>query len=130
MGFSGRCEATRAPTTENDTVQAGRTAIEGPSQARKISPRVRPLRRARIRLATASATHSAHSDRANHAATRALILPSPRPCCSLDSSATTPLYRTTVAQALRQPLRSRAVNDLPRTQRLLGSLANRAENTS
>src|SRR5215208_3355108 len=68
MGFSGRCEAIKAPTTENDTVQVGRTANEGPSQARKISPRVRPLRSARIRLAAASARHSRHSDQTSHGA--------------------------------------------------------------
>src|SRR5215204_7191429 len=112
MAFSGRCEAINAPTTENDTVQVGRTAIEGPSQARKISPRVRPLRRARIRLAAASTMHSRHSDQAIQAANRMLILPSPRPR-SLDPSGTTPLYSTTVFQALRQPLRSRVWSELP-----------------
>src|SRR5215210_4069664 len=56
MGFSGRCEAIKAPTTENDTVSVRRVAIVGPYQAKKISPRVRTLRRARIRLAVASAT--------------------------------------------------------------------------
>src|SRR5215208_834228 len=117
MGFSARCEATRAPTTENDTVQAARVTIVGP-QAIKISPRVRPLRRARIRLATASARHSAHSDQASHAATRALILPSP-PSCSLAPSVTTSLYRITVSQPLRRnALRGslyEARSELPRT---------------
>src|SRR5215203_6631214 len=104
MGFSGRCEAINAPTTENDTVQVGRTANEGPSQARKISPRVRPLRRAKIRLATASATHSRHSDQAIQAADRMLILPSSQ-SCSLAPSGTTPLYSTNVSQGLRNALR-------------------------
>src|SRR5215217_21737 len=80
MGFSGRCEVIKAPTTENDTVRLARVSIDGP-QAMKISARVRPLRRARIGLAAASATHSAHSDQANHAAVRRLIPPTPRPCC-------------------------------------------------
>src|SRR5688500_204669 len=101
MGFSGRCEAIKAPTTENDTVQVGRVAIEGPSQARKISSRVRPLRRARIRLAAASTKHTANSDQANHAALRWLIQLTPR-LCSLVPSITIPLYSTTVSQALRQ----------------------------
>src|SRR5215203_4667887 len=92
MGFLERCEATRVPTTENDTVQVGRTAIEGPpSQARKISPRVRPLRRARIRLAAASAMLIRHSAQASHAATRALILPSPRSCSLAPSITNTTL---------------------------------------
>src|SRR5687767_13609648 len=103
MGFSGRCEAIKAPTTENDTVSVGRAAIEGP-QARKISPRVRSLRRARIRLATASTTHSRQSDQAIQAADRMLIPPNPRPC-SLAPSITTPLYSTTISQALRNALR-------------------------
>src|SRR5215211_521823 len=99
MGFSGRCEAIKAPTTENDTVSVGRAAIEGPEdQSRKISPRVRALRRARIRLATASATHSRQSDQAIQAVNRMLILPSPRPR-SFAPSVTTSLYSITVSQA-------------------------------
>src|SRR5688500_17962399 len=104
MGFSGRCEAIKAPTTENDTIWARRVATGGPDQARKISPRVRPLRRARIRPATPSATHTRHSDQASHAAVRRLIPPTPR-SCSLAPSVTTPLYNTTVSQPLRQTLR-------------------------
>src|SRR5918998_3661708 len=100
MGFSGRCEAIKAPITENDTVQVGRTANEGPSQAKKITPRVRPLRRARIRLATASATHTTHSDHASTVAPWVLLPPTTR-SCSLASSVTTTLYSTTVSQALR-----------------------------
>src|SRR5918998_1594346 len=42
-----------------------------------------------------------HSDQASHAATRALILPSPR-SCSLAPSVTTSLYRITVSQPLRR----------------------------
>src|SRR5687767_2443013 len=106
MGFSGRCEAIKAPTTENDTIWARRMATGGPDQARKISPRVSPLRRLKIRPATASATHSRHSDHASHAATRVLISPTSRPC-SLAPSITRPLYSTTVSQALREALRGR-----------------------
>src|SRR5919107_5651831 len=111
MGFSGRCEAMRAPTTENDTVRVARVSIDGP-QAMKISARVRPLRRARIGLAAASATPSAHSDQANHAAVRRLIPPTPRRC-SLAPSVTTPLYNTTVCQALRQTLRAGVPREYP-----------------
>jgi hypothetical protein len=70
MGFSGRCEVIGAPTTENDTVRMAKVM--------KISPRVRPLRRARIWLAVASATHSRHSDQAIQAADRMLIPALPR----------------------------------------------------
>src|SRR5215218_6669850 len=101
MGFSGRCEAIKAPTTENDAIRVAMATIEGPPKAVKISPRVRLLRRPRIGLAAASATHSAHNDQAGHAATRALILSTPRPC-SLAPSVTTVLYSTTVSRALRQ----------------------------
>src|SRR5215217_5629600 len=104
MGFSGRCEAIKAPTTENDTVQVGRTANEGPSQAKKISPGERPLRRARITLAAASATHTTHSDHASTVAPWVLLPPTTR-SCFLGPSVTTPLYSTTVSQALRNALR-------------------------
>src|SRR5215218_5886330 len=89
MGFSGRCEAIKAPTTENDTASVGRVAIEGPSKARKISPRVRSLRRARIRLATASTTDSTHSDQASTVAPWVLLPPTTR-SCSFAASVTTP----------------------------------------
>src|SRR5215211_3099047 len=119
MGFLGRCEATRVPTTENDTVQVGRTAIEGPSQAVKISPRVRPLRRARIKLATASTTHSRHSDQASQAAARVLTLP--MPCLSsLAPSVTTP-HSTVLPSPKRREkccedrYLKREGNELPRT---------------
>src|SRR5215218_2943009 len=42
---------------------------------------------------------------------RVLIPPSPRPC-SFVRSVTTPLYSTTVSQALRQPLRGKGLNDI------------------
>src|SRR5215208_6016335 len=54
-----------------------------------------------------------HSDHATHAAARRLIPPTLRLCC-LGPSVTTPLYSTTVSQALRQTLRSQAVSELPR----------------
>src|SRR5918995_637129 len=113
MGFSGRCEAMRAPTTANDTVQVAKVNI--PSET-KISPRVRPLRRARIKFAAASATHSAHSDQASHAATRALILPSPR-SCSLAPSVTAPLYKITVSRSLRKALREEGLETFLLTMR-------------
>src|SRR5215210_7742509 len=120
MGFSGRCEAIKAPMTENDTVRVGmaaRPAINGP-QAMKISARVRPLRRARIRLAVASATPSTHSDQASHGAARGLIPPHAR-LCSLGTLVTTLLYSITVSQALQQrqstleAKRSRVIGRIP-----------------
>src|SRR5215203_954530 len=120
MGFSGRCEAIKAPTTENDTVRVGmaaRPAIVGP-QAKKITARVRPLRRARIGVAAASATHSTHSDQASHGAARRLIPPSAR-LCSLATLVTTLLYSITDSQALQQrqstleAKRSRGIGRIP-----------------
>jgi hypothetical protein len=105
MGFSGRCEAIKAPTTENDTIWVRRMTVVG-IPVSTISYRVCPLRRLKIRHAPASATHSRHSDQASHAARRVLISPTPR-SCSLAPSVTTPLYNTTVCQALRQTQRSR-----------------------
>jgi glyoxylase-like metal-dependent hydrolase (beta-lactamase superfamily II) len=60
-----------------------------------------------------NATLTAHTDRASHAAARALILRTPR-SCFLVSSVTTPLYRTIVSQALRGPVRSGKVKGLLR----------------
>jgi hypothetical protein len=66
MGFSGRCEAIMAPTTENATV---RVAIMTMPSSTKISPNVRPLRRAKIRLAAARPTHSRHRVQASRVTT-------------------------------------------------------------
>src|ERR687889_928597 len=104
MGFSGRCEAMRAPTTENDTIWVRRMTVVG-IPVSTISYRVSPLRRPKIRHAPASTTHSRHSDQASHAARLVLISPTPRPCCSLAPSVITPLYSTPVCQTLRQTLR-------------------------
>src|ERR671911_1286965 len=58
-----------------------------------------------------SAKESADADHASHAALRPLIVPPARPC-SLVPSLTTPLYSTTVSQALRQTLRGKGLNDI------------------
>src|SRR5215210_2271980 len=121
MGFSGRCEAIKAPTTENDTVQMAKVTI--PSSEIKISPRVCSLKIARIKVATASAAHSAHSDQAIQAAVRWLILPA-LPLGSgsrLSMVAVMPLrpsllpYLTPLPslETLRQPLRARSFKMVP-----------------
>src|SRR3712207_1233915 len=58
------------------------------------------------------ATQSAHTDQAIHAAVRRFIPPIPRLCC-LAPSVTTPLYSTTVCQALRQTLRGEGPEEYP-----------------
>src|SRR5919112_6393251 len=63
------------------------------------------------RLTVVSAKERTHIDQASDAAAPRLIPPIPRLCC-LDPSVTTPLYSTTVSQALRQPLRGKGLNDI------------------
>src|SRR5918995_7424490 len=62
---------------------------------------------------TTQATRAGTSQRARRVAPGdgVLILPFPRPC-SLVLSVTTPLYRTPVSQALRQPLRGKGLNNI------------------
>jgi hypothetical protein len=57
------------------------------------------------------ATDRAANDHASHAAVRALILSTPRPR-SLVPCVTTPLYSTTVSQALRLTLRGKGLNNI------------------
>src|SRR5215210_7867108 len=61
------------------------------------------------RASVMSTTHTAHDAHASHAAVWRLIPPTPR-FCSLAPSVTTPLYSTTVSQALRGGV----VSELPR----------------
>src|SRR5215208_3363188 len=109
MRFSGRCEVIKAPTTENDTVRLARVSIDGP-QAKKISARVRPLRRARIGVAAASARHTTHRpgkaggsapahSRKDHPlhGERVLSMVSPRPAMEL------PLILNSCLVALKRP---------------------------
>jgi hypothetical protein len=97
MGFSGRLEATRAPT--KGKAKKG-TKTNRPLTVR-LAPQLLGAGAARARtysatLATNMATERAASDQASQAAARGLILPTPRPC-SLASAVTTPLYSTTVS---------------------------------
>jgi hypothetical protein len=101
MGFSGRREATTAPTVVN--VKAGKAR-------RTIVPRLGRLRAEALKNPStpppkaANGKEIAHIDHAIQVAARRLIPSTPRPC-SLAPSVTTPLYSTTVFQSLRQPLR-------------------------
>src|SRR5688572_4301909 len=61
-----------------------------------------------------SARDSTHNPQASREAVRVLIPPTPRPCF-IGPSVTASHYSTTVFQALRQTLRSRAVSELRRT---------------
>src|ERR687893_641380 len=118
MGFRGSLVAIRAPT---------------PGKARKDTKTSRssaiPLLLAGSQLLgtwtdrprTNSATFAADmasvrqaSDHASQAAARVFVPPTPR-ARSLVPAVTTPLYSTTVSQALRRPLRGRGENELLRT---------------
>src|SRR5687768_12153539 len=57
------------------------------------------------------ARESAHTAQASHTAVRRFIPPTLRPC-SLAPCVTTPLYSTTVSQALRQTLRGNGLNNI------------------
>src|SRR5215203_1499154 len=111
MGLVGSREAISAPTignaSESNPVS---TAKPGPGLSPGTPAGITsPVRKSSKRASAMSATHSAHSDQANHAAVRWLIQLTPRPS-SLVPSITIPLYRTTVSQALRLTLRG----DIPR----------------
>src|SRR5215204_4555774 len=108
-GFSGRREATIAPMVEKNTAlsvlssQESKMCVCGWEMFRAKSKRATTVR----------VKESPQSDHASQEAVRVLIPPTPR-SRSFVSSVTTPLYSTTVCQALRQPLRSQAVSELPR----------------
>src|SRR3712207_5270119 len=107
MGFSGRREATKAPTVVNVRASKGR---------RTMKPRLGKIRSEALRNPNpstpppkvANGKENAHMDHAIHMAVRCLIPPTTR-SCSLAPSVTTPLYSTIVSQALRNALRGRHV---------------------
>src|SRR5829696_2721938 len=74
MGLVGRREAMSAPTvgyaSESTSASMAKTWHLSNTSERKSSNRVTPM----------STTHTAHSDQANQAAVRWLILPTHRPC--------------------------------------------------
>src|SRR5215217_5255183 len=90
MRFSGRREA----TTGTIVARLGKIWAEALKNPSTPPPKA------------ANGKEIAHIDHAIQVAVRALIPPTPR-SCSLAPSVTTPLYSTTVCQALRQPLRRR-----------------------
>src|ERR671921_1955769 len=109
MGFSGRREATTAPTVVNVKASKARRTIVarlGKIRAEALKNPSTPPPKA------ANGKEIAHIDHAIQVAARALI--PPIPCsCSLALSITTPLYTTTVSQALRQTLRRHVPNGYP-----------------
>src|SRR5215208_787978 len=101
IGFSGRREATTAPTVVNVKASKARRTIVprlGKIWAEALKNPSTPPPKA------ANGKEIAHIDHAIQVAARALISPTSCPC-SLAPSVTTPLYSTTVCQTLRQTLR-------------------------
>src|ERR671912_139038 len=92
-GLYGLREATIAPTV------AKGTAVERTRGTRATSL-TGQSRNPRATIAT-TMVHKGHASQA----ARRLLLPAPRRPCPLAPSVTTPLYSTTVSQALRQTLR-------------------------
>src|SRR5215210_1566184 len=84
MGLAGRREAMSAPTVGNasesipvSTAKAGAGLREN-TQALLV--RLSSVEKSSERVSTMSATQTAHTDHANQAAVRRLILPTSRPC--------------------------------------------------
>src|SRR5215212_11214212 len=89
MGFLGRLEAIRAPTS-------GKARKATPKMSTSLTPAVPQelggctdrVRKDNTTVATNMVTERAPSDQASHAAVRVLILPSPRLCCLAPSVTT------------------------------------------
>src|SRR5918993_3111029 len=111
-GFSGRREATMAPTVTSITM------VALPSHQSKMwVPGWERIKARSRRLSAVSATESAHSDQASQEAARGVIPPIPRPCTFVPF-VTTPLYSSTVSQALRLTLRGEVPEEYPPASRI------------
>src|SRR5436190_17055863 len=98
-GFSGRREATMAPTLASITMKV--LPNHQPKTGAFEWERLRTTSRA---LSAVNDTVSAHSDQASREAARRDRQLPPRPLFFV-SSVTSPLYSSIVCRALRQPLR-------------------------
>src|ERR671927_640275 len=103
MGFSGRLEAIRAPTTGKARKGSKkRKMLVRPPVPQELGGCTDRVIKYNTTVATNITAESAPSDHASQVAVRRLISPTPpRTCCSLALSVTTPLYSTSVSQALR-----------------------------
>src|SRR5829696_1834985 len=105
-GFLGCLEAIRAPTMGKARKE---TKI---NSSLRVSPVLvgscdERARTCSTTLARNMATQRPASDQASQEAARYLIPSTPRSCCSVSPSLTTPLYRRTISQTLRLALRER-----------------------
>src|SRR5215208_7186596 len=111
IGFSGRLEAIRAPTSgkTKKSPEASRPPVVR-SASQLLGTCAERASTSSGTLATNKATDKPHNDHASQEATRALNSPVLRSrSCRVVLSVTTPLYRKFVYQSLRQTLRGQAV---------------------
>src|SRR5215208_5000277 len=115
IGFSGRLEAIRAPTsgkTKKSPEASRPPVVRSPSQL--LGTWAERARTNSGTLATNKATDKPHNDHASQESTRVLNSPVLRSRSLRDVlSVTTPLYKTIVYQSLRQTLRGQAVANFP-----------------
>src|SRR5215203_2365022 len=109
-GLRGCLKEIRAPTTgkARKGTKTNKPAIVR-SAPQLTGTGAERARRRSTTLIKNMATERAPSAQASHAAVRRFIPPTPLSCCPLAPSVTTPLYSTTVPQALRQTLRRGAL---------------------
>src|SRR5215204_4791638 len=115
MVLWGWREATIAPTTEKGSHVTKVKTVSRSTRSYGSSGSVGLVIRDSAIPLTRNATASTTSDHANQEAVRVLIPPTPRSCCPLVPSVTTPLYMRTVSRALRVALRSQPLSELLRT---------------
>src|SRR5215203_7177356 len=98
MGLAGRREAMSAPTagyaSESTAASMAKTWPLSNTSVRKSSNRTSPM----------STTHTAHSDQANRAAVRWLILATPRPCFLVPFDTIITLQHYLLPSTTRHPL--------------------------
>src|SRR5215217_1299976 len=84
MGLAGRREAMSAPTagytSESIPVSTAMAGADLRENTKALLSRMSSVRKSSERASTMSATHTAHTDHANQAAVRRLILPTSGPC--------------------------------------------------
>jgi hypothetical protein len=93
--LAGLRESISAPTSAHDITSTAKSPEEASKRSDSIASVMAPARSAPVIV---------HTDQASQATVRVLTAPTPR-LCSLAPCVTTPLYSTTVSQALRQTLR-------------------------
>ena len=111
IGFSGRREATTAPTVTNIRVKKGKRK----SMIESYEVLVEALKKPRTPLSATNGRESAQTDHASHAAVRAPIRPLPRPrvsrACRVMAA---PFWGPPVSRSLRRRLRGGSFREISR----------------